>query len=176
MSTSIQIAVAVVPAVIMVVMMVFLWRVARRQQTQVTGPPAPPAAVLDPLGTDSLIQSISQRLAATEGRLGSVAAQLEGVAILQQRVASLEVNMPAVQEAFSTYADQVARADKRDTERQRRTDKDAEKFQTAGDAAAGLLGAAGAGGNPTLTQPAAPQPPNGRRRTGLVGSGGRNRK
>lgn len=170
LSTSLQVVALVVPTVAVILATVFLWTSARRRQSQVDGPPAPTAAPLDPHGLDSLLQSMSGRVAAVEGRLGAVAAELQGVAILQQRLAAVEASMPSVQEAYEKYGDQVARADKRATERHRVEEKTS-GFQTAGDAAA-LIGAAGNGGEPALTHPAAPQ--NGRPAfTGVVGSGGR---
>jgi len=170
-SATLQVVALVLPSLIIVVIGLFLWAAARRRQTQVTGLPAPQPALTDPTGLDSLLQSMSGRVAAVEGRLGAVAAELQGVAILQQRLAAVEASMPSLQEAYEKYGDQVARAEKRTTERERRNKADG--FQTAGDAAAVLLGAGGAGGEtPALTQPPVPQ--NGGR-AGVVGSGGRTR-
>ncbi len=172
-SVTLQVVALALPSLIIVVIGLFLWAAARRRQTQVVGPPAPQAALTDPTGLDSLLQSMSGRVAAVEGRLGAVAAELQGVALLQQRLAAVEASMPSLQEAYEKYGDQVARADKRTTERERRNKADDAKFQTAGDAAAVLSGAGGAGGEtPALTQPPVPQ--NGGR-AGVVGSGGRAR-
>jgi len=172
-SATLQVIALVVPSLVIVLTGLFLWAAARRRQTQVVGPPAPTAALTDPTGLDSLLQSMSARVAAVEGRLGSVAAELQGVAILQQRLAAMEASMPSLQEAYEKYGDQVARADKRVTERARMERKTEANFQTAGDAAAVLSGAGGAGGEtPALTQPPVPQ--NGGR-AGVVGSGGRGR-
>jgi len=169
--TNLQIIMLVLPTVAVILAAVFLWTVARRQQTRVESDPLPQAAPLDPHGLDSLLQSMSGRVAAVEGRLGAVAAELQGVAILQQRLAAVEASMPSVQEAYEKYGDQVARADKRATERHRVEEKTASSFQTAGDAAA-LIGAGGNGGEPALTQPPASQ--NARSGfSGVVGSGGR---
>jgi len=161
----------IVTATCLALVAVFLWTVARRRQSQVTGLTAPPAPLPDPSGLDSLLQSMSARVAAVEGRLGSVAAELQSVAILQQRLAAIEAHMPSLQEAYEKYGDQVARADKRATERDRVEKKTAASFQTAGEAA-DLIGGAGAGGNPAPTQLA---PPQNNARAGVVGSGGRSR-
>jgi len=145
------------------------WSYARRQQTQVISPPVPETPALDTRIEDTAIQSLSSRLAVLEGRIGTIAATLEGVHVLTQRVASIETNMPAAQEAMEKYADSITRADKRDTERQRRFEKTS--GQTAGDAAAALTGAA-------TDEPArvvAPPENNGGSRAGILGQGGRGR-
>lgn len=172
MSASLQLALAVIPVAAVVLMAVFLWVFARRQQTGLVAPPAPSVDPPDPLGMDALMTAISARLAAVEGRIGALAAGLEVVAVLTQRVAMMETNMPALQEAMEKYADQISRLDKRNTERVRRADADQSKNdnQSAGQAAADLVGAAGGGSDPSPTQPAAPNP-----RIGVVGSGGRGR-
>lgn len=148
---------------------VFLYLGIRRQQSRHIDTPAPVApSTVDTIVTDSAIQAMSARLAGVEGQIATMAASLQGVAVLQQRVASIETNMPAVQEAYEKYADQIGRADKRDTERQRRYDKTS--GQSAGEAAAALTGAAGAaGGTPSPTQPAAPT--NSMPRPGILGGG-----
>lgn len=147
----------------------FLTRSARRQQTQDTSPPAPPTPALDTRIEDTAIQSLSSRLAVLEGRIGTIAATLEGVHVLTQRVASIETNMPAAQEAMEKYADSISRADKRDTERQRRFEKTS--GQTAGEAAAVLTGAA-----PQTPAETAPQNnETSGRRLGILGHGGRGR-
>jgi len=164
LSTSLQIVALVVPSLIIVVIGLFLLSVARRRQTQVASPP-------DPTDLSPLIQTFSTRLAAAEGQVVNLVAGLQSIASLQARVGALEVLMPSVQEAFEKYADQTARADKRDTERVRRADQEEKKFQTAGDAAASLAGVVGGGGTePLPAQPAASQN-NGR--AGVLGSGGR---
>ncbi len=168
MSIPIQVLALVLPTVAVILATVFLWMSARRRQTRVVSPPAPQPTLSDPTGLDALLTSMSGRVAAVEGRLGAVAAELQGVAILQQRLAAIEASMPSMQEAYEKYGDQVARADKRATERDR-VEKKTAGFQTAGEAAA-LMGAAGNGGEPALTQPAAPT--NGGR-PGVRGSGGR---
>jgi len=140
---------------IIIVMGVFLWRAAGRQQSQPIDTPLPVRAEpLDTIVQDTAIQAMSARLASVEGRIGTIAATMEGIAVLQQRVAAIEVNMPAVQDAYEKYADQISRADKRNTERQRRTEK--LQGQSAGDAAAALTGAAVDGGNLQPTQAVAP--------------------
>jgi len=172
-STSLQVIALVLPTVAVILATVFLYLAARRRQLHVDGPPAAHAALSDTTALDAVLSSMSQRLAATEGRLGQVAAELQAVSILNSRVAAIESNMPGMQEAYEKYSDSVNRADKRATERQRVELQSAEKsFQTAGDAAAALMGADGAGGTPTLTQPSAPT----ERMAGLVGSGGRGRR
>ena len=125
--------------------------------------------------SDALISSLSQRLAATEGRLGTMAAQLEGIPQLQTRVASMETLMPSVQSAMEKYADVIHKAERRDTERHRREDTAANKEQpTAGEAAAALTAGSGAGGEtPPLTQPG---PANNKPMPWLRGSGGRGRR
>jgi len=173
-STSVQLIALVLPTVAVILATVFLWLAARRRQTQVGSPPAAEATPADPTTLDSLLSSMSQRLAATEGRLGAMAAELQQVAILNSRVAAIETNMPGMQEAYEKYSDSINRADKRATERARVETK-SQGFQTAGEAASDLLGVAGTGGDPASTQPAAPQPTN-NRRAGLLGSGGRNRR
>jgi len=171
-STSLQVIALVLPTVAVILATVFLWVAAGRRQSRVRSEPAPDATPADPTTLDSLLSSMSQRLAATEGRLGAMAAELQQVAILNSRVAAIETNMPGMQEAYEKYSDSINRADKRATERAR-VDTKSQGFQTAGEAAA-LIGAAGNGGEPALTQPAAPQPTN--KRPGLLGSGGRNRR
>lgn len=171
-STSVQVIALVLPTVAVILATVFLWLAARRRQTQVGTEPAPHATPADPTTLDSLLSSMSQRLAATEGRLGAMAAELQQVAILNSRVAAIETNMPGMQEAYEKYSDSINRADKRATERARVETK-SQGFQTAGEAAS-LLGAVGNGGEPALTQPAAP--PTNNKRAGLLGSGGRNRR
>lgn len=144
-----------IPTAAIIVAAVFLWTAARRRQSQVTSHLQPvERAPVDRTIEDTAIQSLSSRLAVIEGRIGSIAATLEGVHVLQQRVAGIETAMPAVQEAYEKYADQISRADKRDTERLRRTEK--MQGQTAGEAAAALSGVAEAGG-PLPTQSATPQ-------------------
>ncbi len=172
MSTSEIIQITIVTATCLALVAVFLWSVARRRQTEVTSPPAPIGSTPEPVNLDSLIQTFSQRLASVEGRVGSLAAGLEGLSVLQQRVAGIETHMPALQEAYEKYADQVYRADKRDTERTR-VERKKESNQTAGEAAAVLSGAAGGGGN-LPTQPAAPQNES-TKRAGVLGQGGRHR-
>ncbi len=151
---------------------VYTVNAARRRQLQVNDQlQLPPAAIAD-VG-DSAITILSGRLAAIEGRMGPIVASLDSVALLQQRLAALEVNMPSMQEAMEKYADQIARTDKRDTERARRTATEEAKTQTAGDAAADLMGGAGAGGNaPADTAGAAPTST----RAGVLGQGGRRRR
>ncbi len=168
--TYLQVIALVLPTVAVILATVFLWTSARRRQTRVVAPPAPPATPTDPTSLDSLLQSMSARVAAVEGRLGAVAAELQGVAILQQRLAAVEASMPSMQEAYEKYGDQVARADKRATERDRVERKTSASFQTAGEAA-DLIAGAGAGGNPAPTQLAPAQ----NNRAGVVGSGGRSR-
>lgn len=156
----------------LVVGTVFLWHLARRQQSQVIDTvPAADRPPVDSLIQDQAIQALSARLASVEGRIGVIAATLESVAVLNGRVAAIETNMPAVQEAYEKYADQISRADKRDTERARRNMKD--QGMSAGEAAAALTGGAGAGGTPP-TQPAPPQN-NKTPRPGVIGRGGRGR-
>lgn len=167
-------------AVILVIFLVLQVRASRRLHALLlTGNATPESAPAVPpeVGvSDALIASLSQRLAATEGRLGTIAAQLEGIPQLQIRVASLETNMPSVQSAMEKYADVIHKADRRDTERARREDTAANKEQpTAGDAAAALIAGAGAGGEtPPLTQPVPATNKNGEM-PWLRGSGGRRR-
>lgn len=171
LSPILQVVALVVPSLVLVVTGLFLWAAARSRQTQVGSEPGPEATAPAPTDLAPLIQSFSTRLAAAEGQSVQLVAGLQAVASLQARVAALEVLMPSVQEAFEKYADQTARADKRNTERVRRADVEEKKFQTAGDAAAGLLDVAGGGGNePLPAQPAASQN-NGR--AGVLGQGGR---
>ena len=169
----------VVLAVILLIFLILQVRASRRLQTMVlTGVATPESAVvsLPEFGvSDALVASLSQRLAATEGRLSTMAAQMEGVAVLQSRVAAMEAAMPSVQSAMEKYADQIAKADKRDTERQRRADGVANKEQpTAGEAAAALIAVPDAGGEtPPLTQSGAA---NNKPMPWLRGSGGRGRR
>ncbi len=150
-----------------VILALILVRSPRRQQTQDTSPPAPLTPPIDTVIQDTALQSLSSRLAVVEGRIGAIAATLEGVHILQQRVAAIETNMPAAQEAMEKYADSITRADKRDTERQRRHEK--VQGQTAGEAAAALSGAV-----EHIPAPTAPQN-NDAGRPGILGHGGRGR-
>jgi len=146
---------------------------ARSQQTQDIGPSVPSTPPLDTRIEDTAIQSLSSRLAVLEGRIGTIAATLEGVHVLTQRVASIETNMPAAQEAMEKYADSITRADKRDTERQRRFEKTS--GQTAGEAAAGQFGVVD---EPAPTFPLGPDPKaknNDTARAGILGQGGRGR-
>jgi len=153
-----------------VILALILTRTPRSQQTQDTSPPAPSTPALDTAIQDTAIQSLSSRLAAIEGRIGAIAATLDGFHVLQQRVAAIETNMPALQEAYEKYADSISRADKRDTERQRRYEK--VQGQTAGDAAAALTSEAEA-----PTTPLGPASPinNDGKRIGILGHGGRGR-
>jgi len=152
------------------VLALFHWTRALRQQTQDISPPVPPTPALDTAIQDTAIQSLSSRLAAIEGRIGAIAATLDGFHVLQQRVAAIETNMPALQEAYEKYADSISRADKRDTERQRRYEK--VQGQTAGDAAAALTSEAEAPTTPL--GPASPISSDGKR-IGILGHGGRGR-
>jgi len=117
---------------------------------------------------NKLIQSFSERLAAAEGRLTAFAAQQEGFAVIRQRVDAMESHMPSLQSAMEQYADQIGRADKRETERKRRSDKSA---QTAGEAAAQM---AHAGGGEGAQPSATPSPASNNKRAGVLG-GNRNR-
>lgn len=127
-----------------------------RQQTGVKGPQGPAETVpVPPAAMGPLIEAFSQRLAASEGRVNAMAAQLEGLHVLQQRVSAIEANMPAVQEAYEKYADQISRADKRNTERQRRSDKTS--GPTAGETAAAM--ALTTGGGVGASAPAMAPPP-----------------
>jgi len=160
------VALAGLVALLGVILALILTRAPRSQQTQVTSPPVPAIPPIDTVIQDTALQSLSSRLAVVEGRIGAIAATLEGVHILQQRVASIETNMPAAQEAMEKYADSITRADKRDTERQRRFEKTS--GQTAGEAAAALQGAA--------PPPAETAPQNNDlKRIGILGRGGRGR-
>lgn len=142
---------------------------AEAMQEHAASKQPPPIAPIDTAIQDTALQSISSRLAVVEGRIGAIAATLEGVHILQQRVASMETNMPAAQEAMEKYADSITRADKRDTERLRRFEKTS--GQTAGDAAAALTA--------DVEAPTTPLGPtaenNGGKRAGILGQGGRGR-
>lgn len=181
MSPEIYLAIGFVPTLFLLIFLLIRSSRASRQQTQVTGPvvPAGASAGIEAIARvdESAFMLLSQRLAAVEGRLGPIAASLDAVAVLNQRVAAMEANMPSVQQAMEHYSDAINRADKRDTERARRTKKTSQDSQTAGEAAADLMGAPGAGGEtPPLTQPGAStnngdKPPM----AGLYGSGGRNR-
>jgi len=147
-STSLQVLALVLPTVAVILATVFLSIAAARRQSRVVSPPAPQPTLSDPTGLDALLTSMSGRVAAVEGRLGAVAAELQGVAILQQRLAAIEASMPSLQEAYEKYGDQVARADKRATERDR-VEKKSAGFQTAGEAAA-LIGTGGGRGEKYL--------------------------
>ena len=162
----------VVPTVAVGLAAVFLWIVIRRRQRQPERPLEAPQSPPQDFGIqDTAIQSLSARLAAIEGRIGGLAATLEGVPVLQQRMAAIETHMPALQEAYEKYADQISRADKRETERTRRNKKD--QGISAGEAAAALTGEADAGGTLQPTQSASP--PSNTSRAGILGQGGRNR-
>jgi len=161
--------------------LIYLAWAVRSQQSRVSGGQRPSETTPSDVGTipqdDSAFLLLSQRIAVVEGRLGPISVSLESVAILNQRVAAMEANMPSVQQAMEHYSDAINRADKRDTERARRTQKTSQDSKTAGEAAADLMGVPGAGGEtPPLTQPGAsnnndkPKP-----MAGLYGSGGRHR-
>jgi len=170
--------VGIILTVILVIFLILQVRASRRLHAVLLRAPVPSesaVAIPPEVGvSDALIASLSQRLAATEGRLGTIAAQLEGIPQLQTRVASLETLMPSVQSAMEKYADVIHKADRRDTERARREDTAANKEQpTAGEAAAALVAVPGAGGEtPPLTQPGAA---NNKSMPWLRGSGGRGR-
>jgi len=153
-----------------VILALVLTRSPRRQQTQDISPPVPPTPPLDTAIQDTAIQSLSSRLAAIEGRIGAIAATLDGFHVLQQRVAAIETNMPALQEAYEKYADSINRADKRDTERLRRHEK--MQGQTAGEAAAALSSETEAPTTPL--GPVSPINSDGKR-IGILGHGGRGR-
>lgn len=162
----------IITAIALIVMAYFLTSPARHRQSQVNDPVQQPAVPpVDVTIHDTAIQSLSARLAAIEGRIGTLSATLEGLPILQSQVAAMQTNMPSLQSAYEQYADQIARADKRDTERDRRSQKT--QAQTAGEAAAALTGVVGPGEETfEATHPATPQLSG---RSGVIGQGGRGR-
>lgn len=152
-------------------LLIFFNRSPRRQQTGLVADPAPSVAASDPLGAEQMLHSISSRLGIVEGRVGSLAAAQELINGLNMRIAAIEANIPSVQDAMEKYSDSLNRISKRDLERERKEGKDIEKKnQTAGQAAADLIGGTDGGSDPT---PAQSVPPN--NRYGVVGSGGRGR-
>jgi len=125
----------------------------------------------------SAISIMSGRIAALEGTLGQIGASLALVAQLEQRIASIETNLPSLQEALTKYYDVIDRADKRSTERVRKQGvmQERERERTAGEAASEMLDGAGVTGGPAATQPAPSQNNNGDR-PWIRGSGGRARR
>ncbi len=142
-----------IPVAMIVMTAFFFWIWPRRQQSRhIDTPPPFRPDLVDTVVQDTAIQAMSARLASVEGRIGTIAATMEGMAVLQQRVAAMETNMPALQDAYEKYADQISRADKRNTERQRRSEKS--QGQSAGEAAAALTGVAADGVTPPSIQAA----------------------
>jgi len=166
-----------IPSVLLIFFL-FTSRSRPQQQPQVTVEkvePAPESPAVTEI-RESAIAILSGRVAALEGTLTQISASLGLVAVLEQRIASIEVNLPSMQEALTKYYDVIDRADKRSTERVRKQGVMQERERTAGETASDMLDGVGAtGGNPAATQPAPSQNDNGRR-AGVVGSGGRNRQ
>lgn len=120
----------------------------KRLQAQIEANPVtevPPAPTADYTET---FRAISARVAALEGQLPAITAGIDGFSALATRVTAVEAHMPGLQDAYETYADSIARKEKRDDMRDKRAGK------TAAEAAAELVGA------PHQLGPAV-QPPNG---------------
>lgn len=165
-----------IPCVALVGLALFLRYVPRRQQSQVARPQEQiETARLDTAIADTAIQALSSRLAGVEGRIGGLVAILEAIPVLQSRLAAMETHMPALQEAYEKYADQIGRADKRMTERARKNARDQQGDEgiSAGDAAAALTGVAVAGAPLQMTPTVTPN--NNQTRPGVLGGGGRSR-
>lgn len=159
---------------VMVSLLVF--RSTPRQQTQVNDHQVAEernsAVQAHREGLNQLIETFSARLAAAEGRLTAITAQLGGISALTLRLDGLESHMPSVQEAYEKYADQIGRADKRMTERQRRKEKT--DPQTAGEAAAQLASVAGVeAGFPSASATAPAAGNHSTKRPGVLGGAGR---
>lgn len=158
---------------------IYLMVRAPRQQTGVVSDPLTSVAVPAHQPMDVVLQTMAARLGVVEADTRMIATQLASVNELQARMVALEAAMPSIQTAYESYADQISRTDKRDTERVRRTEKVAEKQEalTAGEVAAEMTAIAGS----------EPVQANGqdmsedelkvaRARAGIVGSGGRGRR
>jgi len=128
---------------------------------------APPEPVFS---SEGAIRAISERLAALEGMLPALRAQIESYTALAQRLAALEVNIPNIADAYERFTDSTERQIKRDSERDRHQKK--REALNAGDAAQALLGLSGQGPAVAGTVPAAA---GNTKRRGLVGGGGRGR-
>lgn len=167
-----------IPSVLLAIFLITS-RLRPQQQPQVTVEkvePTPESPAVTEI-RESAIAILSGRVAALEGTLTQISASLGLVAVLEQRIASIEVNLPSMQEALTKYYDVIDRQDKRSIERARKQGVASEKERTAGQAASDMLGGMGAGGEPAATQPMPPQNQNDNgRRAGVVGSGGRSRQ
>jgi len=162
------------------VMAIFFVTRGRRQQTGVVSDTLSPAIAAVTTAVAPVHQPMDVVLAAMAARLGVVeadtrviATQLNAVNELQVRLAAVESAIPAVQSAFESYADQISRTDKRDTERVRRTEKVQEKAEakTAGEAAAEMMD----GAQPLPAAAVPNEVADQRARAGVVGQGGRQR-
>jgi len=151
---------------------------ASRQQTGVVSDPLTSVAVPAHQPMDVVLQTMAARLGVVEADTRMIATQLASVNELQARMVALEAAMPSIQTAYESYADQISRTDKRDTERVRRTEKIVEKQEamTAGEVAAEMTAIAGNEPTPNGAQLSEDELKSARARAGIVGSGGRGRR
>ncbi len=151
--------------VLVVVGLIYLAVAARPQKA----PTVPTSPLADLPGQDVVIRVLSERISALEGRLPQLVVAIESASALAARLGQLEASMPSLLDAYERYGDQVARADKRDTERHRKNESDAVRKKSALDTAMDM-------GIPVTVPP----PPNGAtqpssRVPGILGSGSRGR-
>lgn len=169
--------VLVVPWIMAIVMMV---RRPRSQQTGVVSDTLATATPTPHQPMDVVLQTMAARLGVVEADTRLIATQLGQVNELHAKMVALEAAMPSVQAAYESYADQIARTDKRDTERVRRTEKVEEKrqTQTAGEAAAAMIGTAAndPGQEHDVKSMTEDEILAARQRAGIRGSGGRGRR
>ncbi len=172
MTETMTLAIAIVVVVCGVMIIGFLVILVRRQQSQLIDAfkqhGLPPERAEDLPGQDAIIRSLSERIAALEGRIPALAGQLESFTALTSRLASLEASMPSIQEAYEHYSDAINRADKRDTERARRVTKTRER-KTGADAVNEMM--------PEVPAPVEQAPTNNapQKRAGVLGQGTRGR-
>jgi len=158
---------------------IYLVMRASRQQTRVVSDLPTTAALPAHQPIDVVLQTMAARVGVVEADTRMIATQLASVNELQARMVALEAAMPSIQTAYESYADQIARTDKRDTERVRRTEKVAEKNEakTAGELAAEMTGIAQNESVPANGQEMSEDElKSARARAGVVGSGGRGRR
>jgi len=157
-----------VPTFLLLNLAAWLFLRVRPSQTHVQVPPAPLA---DLPTQDALFRSMSERISALEGRIPVLSEALNSFTAVATRMSALESAMPALQDAYERYGDQVARADKRDTERARKGEKDQARQKSAAEAAAEL----GFNAVPPQQPPGNVAAPPQTKMPGVLGSGSRGR-
>lgn len=107
------------------------YRLIRAQpvQTQLARPPEQPHV------EESVLAGLSQRLATLEGTVRVLSSDSAGSVELVGRVSKLEQQLPAIADAYEAFTDAFGRKDKRDGERERRSEG-----RTAADAALSAFG------------------------------------